>query len=432
MNSTKKRAILLCLTISCSSAQAMDEQPCFAEELTQQKVQIIKENLYYARENLCKVAMEGSKDYLKHILFTFEFDFISLCTAYIVTMEKATKLTPSKKLHAYCTQQEAVKKMHIQRKNALSRFSEETRNQIDETLIDRGKLYFEHAQIIYPYLEPYILENNNATLISFNLILTKNFTVWENFISGYASIIDLDFQDCETGKTMLHLATKQNSLDIVTYLIKRNVDCNSQTYYRKHKKKRKSPHKTALHYAVKARNILATELLLSGNCNPNIVDHHGNPPLHYVGPGIRGNMEIFEMLIKAKAKIDARNGDGQTLLYKAVKANDHHGVNYLLQYAADVTVVCFKDESDEIIESTSEWNELHQQICLGEIVDYSPYSFHNCFESPLDLANRKPMCDDDDERCEESRMEIIRLLNKNLLGHLYFVDEQESISEEQS
>ena len=39
------------------------------------------------------------------------------------------------------------------------------KEQIDETLIDQGKLFLVCAQIIYPYLKPLITEGNNATTL---------------------------------------------------------------------------------------------------------------------------------------------------------------------------------------------------------------------------------------------------------------------------
>lgn len=72
-------------------------------------------------------------------------------------------------------------------------------------------------------------------------------------------------------------------------------------------------------------------ILLAKKANPNIVDPKGDTPLHWAA----GNVQIVKMLVRAGAKVNCANRDGETPLMKAALSCDRSSAQALLDAGAD-------------------------------------------------------------------------------------------------
>lgn len=334
----------------------------------------------YSKLVLYKSANNGVEITIKNLLSSFIFDFGSLSNAYLGALRRAVKLMPNEKIRSCPYMQEAIEKIRAGRKIAIDKLPIAKKYSVDQTLLEQGKLYFSCAQIVYPYLEPYISHNHNANKLFFYIAKIGNVQILQNFVIQYEQLIDWNYVD-DSGRTVLHvlvILAQENdlndNLDMMNYLMSHNVDCNKQDYYIEVKKDvdikketddkkdtndksdadRKSDidgkndtndkicdkpvkynNKTPLHYAVENRNRELIEILLKNKANPNIVDYFKKSALHYVAPGPDGHQKIFEMLLKAGANIDSKDDEGKTLLFRAVKKNNPQEVSYLLSLGAN-------------------------------------------------------------------------------------------------
>jgi len=139
----------------------------------------------------------------------------------------------------------------------------------------------------------------------------------------------------ERGLPPLHQAVKNKDLDLIDFLIKHNADINMKNL-------RGS---TALHEAIYCGWNDVAEYLMAKGADVNAVDRVGTP-LHAIiqNPFIAPNFsQVFELLLKYNADINAKNAQGNTPLHFAAISFQPDAIEKLLNSGADVHA---KDNDD--------------------------------------------------------------------------------------
>lgn len=125
----------------------------------------------------------------------------------------------------------------------------------------------------------------------------------------------------EYNQNLLHEAISNNSLDIIDYLFKINININYQD----------EEGKTPLHYAVLYKNIYTINLLLSNKLiNKNISDIYGNNSMWIAVFNARGEYDIVKLLKKYDVDYLSKNNNGMSPLDFAKNIEDIELINILL------------------------------------------------------------------------------------------------------
>lgn len=168
-----------------------------------------------------------------------------------------------------------------------------------------------------------------------------------------------------SGSTLLHHAAGFGTLETVKWLLDAGVNVNSTN-------RRGS---TPLHWAIADKS--KVRLLLSRGANVNQKQVEGRTPLylaaslgngnkilkllldHGADPEIalangrrplmaaaeRGDVDAMRLLIEAKARVNARNGAGETALILAASCGQPDAVQFLLDRGANLAIMTKRDES---------------------------------------------------------------------------------------
>ncbi|PHH65731.1 hypothetical protein CDD81_1458 [Ophiocordyceps australis] len=133
----------------------------------------------------------------------------------------------------------------------------------------------------------------------------------------------------------LQEAAAQGNLNIVKILLDRGAEVNAEI------NNGGFPPGTALQGACEAAEPEIVDLLLARNANPNLGLGSESPPV--VAAALRGADDILEKLVKARAKVDVVDGDGETtLLNRATAILSVESLQLLLDAGANVN---FADEN---------------------------------------------------------------------------------------
>lgn len=107
-------------------------------------------------------------------------------------------------------------------------------------------------------------------------------------------------------------------------LIKQGADVNARD-------PRNDARPSSLHYACQNQNKVLVHALLFAGAEPNIYCPGLGYPLSYVAEHVH-NAEIAELLIKAGARVDLEDENGDTPLHKLLKSGDTELCSVLLKY----------------------------------------------------------------------------------------------------
>jgi len=148
----------------------------------------------------------------------------------------------------------------------------------------------------YLYLLQEKIEISNESFLK-----CKNINVAEAFIKFGININIAD----KTNFTLLHYACLRKYTELAKYLLKNGACLNAKTDYGW----------TPLYCSVSSVNYELSEHLLKNgaNANVNLTLNGGWTPLHYTL--INNHMDIFKLLLKYKADIEAKDNDGSTPLH---------------------------------------------------------------------------------------------------------------------
>ncbi len=127
--------------------------------------------------------------------------------------------------------------------------------------------------------------------------------------------------------TSLHIATKENAINLVRLLIEKGADVNSKNVNSC----------TPLHIAAQYAKPAMLEVLLENNADVEVKDKYGRSPLHSALTG-KSAEQTLALLINAKADLEARDGLGRTALIIAVQSDLSAVSRFLVQHGANVEV----------------------------------------------------------------------------------------------
>ncbi|MCT7546124.1 ankyrin repeat domain-containing protein [Aliarcobacter cryaerophilus] len=176
--------------------------------------------------------------------------------------------------------------------------------------------------------------------------------------------------------TPLHWASRKNHIELVKVLIKAGADINEKaTYY---DDEEGFSGITPLYASITLNNWEIAKLLIEAGADVNlgIETDLKYTPLLLITSQKEPSLDIFNMLIKAGADINAIDKDSWTPLHYAVKNNHIEIVNLLIEAGADVNIA--SDTGDKLtplllLSSQTEPNMeiLKMLIIAGASVDYS-------------------------------------------------------------
>ncbi|XP_057693320.1 ankyrin repeat domain-containing protein 26-like [Corythoichthys intestinalis] len=147
-----------------------------------------------------------------------------------------------------------------------------------------------------------------------------------NKLEQLVQIVGINHVDKEN-RTALHIACSLGNVELVKYLVKRNIKIDLCD---KH-------HKSALLMAVEAQHEPCVNILLEHKANLNLADLKGNTPLHIASwiPSISTAIS----LVKHNADINAKNLEGISPLTMAVEKDHINVAEFLLKKGADVNIL---------------------------------------------------------------------------------------------
>jgi ankyrin repeat protein len=126
---------------------------------------------------------------------------------------------------------------------------------------------------------------------------------------------------CVSSLRPLHIASTNGRLEILRLLVRNGADVNALV----------SGVWTALHLASKEGHLEVVRVLLENGADPNLLWWTGTP----LSEALRLNhLEVAQLLLQYDADINARDGNGSTLLHKAVFTFDPKSVRQLLERGA--------------------------------------------------------------------------------------------------
>ena len=192
--------------------------------------------------------------------------------------------------------------------------------------------------------------NKNDTHKAMNTLLESRF--WKN---SYVSTEDVEkilngdvsINACnKDGNTPLHLALENNvTTEVLMKLLDAGADVNVSD----------GLGRTPLHIAIYSNTTQEVIVkLLDAGADVNICDKYGNSPLHYAlldtdadidvrdedGDSslhhVLDKKEVFALLIKAGANVNARDGAGTTILHYASQSHYEEIASMLIEAGADV------------------------------------------------------------------------------------------------
>ena len=125
---------------------------------------------------------------------------------------------------------------------------------------------------------------------SSNLILLDSI-----FRDGERSVMEITPKENWTWlhKALLGFDSDKPSSDVINYLIGKGIDINSQDMYGM----------TALHYALRSKNIEAAITLLKAGANPNLPDERGITPLSYIN-GFPERLDLLQLMLDNGGDVD--------------------------------------------------------------------------------------------------------------------------------
>jgi ankyrin repeat protein len=139
----------------------------------------------------------------------------------------------------------------------------------------------------------------------------------------HGAVADADVQ----GLTALHAASLKGLASIVQLLIDHKADVNAV-----------SALGDPLFLAVRSRKADVVQILLGAGADPDAFRHDLDPPTALHLASLCNDTDVMRRLMEAKARVDLRDIDGATPLFRAVERNNLDAAALLLENGASVHI----------------------------------------------------------------------------------------------
>ncbi|OBT63581.1 hypothetical protein VE03_07021 [Pseudogymnoascus sp. 23342-1-I1] len=205
-------------------------------------------------------------------------------------------------------------------------------------------------------------------------IIEGNLSEVQSLIDSGAEFTSMD----NINSSLLHLAARENHLDIVKFLLERNVGTHIED----------ENGLTALHEAAKRGRTKIVELLLEYGANIDAKSKDESTPLHEAASG--GNEEVVQLLLQQKEseiqRVNATNDDGKTALYQAAALGYHLVVQSLISRGASTEIMDRTDRSPLHEASSNGHIEVLLELFKSSSIDVDCIDLRGA--TPLTLAAR--------------------------------------------
>ena len=138
---------------------------------------------------------------------------------------------------------------------------------------------------------------------------------------------DVDARN-EDGVTPLSLAVENDLLDQIAFFVNLNADINAKD------KQKMSPLLKAINTVNETKNLAILQELITPN-NVDSRDSDGNTVLHQAVKN-RASIDIIRYFINCGADLNARNANGDSILYTAVQMNNKEAGELLIKEGVDI------------------------------------------------------------------------------------------------
>jgi ankyrin repeat protein len=151
-------------------------------------------------------------------------------------------------------------------------------------------------------------------------------SVFSNFGSSSPMLLDCDAVD-ERGNTLLHTMVERSLEDKVKNLVYRGFDVNKQNF----------EGQTPLYLATLQNHLKIVQFLLRAGANPNLGNIDGATPVHVAAAN--GFSEVLAVLVRHGAFVNYQDQDGDAPLHYAVREGHVKIIEELVKnYKADVNI----------------------------------------------------------------------------------------------
>ncbi|XP_074127160.1 uncharacterized protein LOC141544661 isoform X5 [Sminthopsis crassicaudata] len=191
------------------------------------------------------------------------------------------------------------------------------------------------------YIPGYMIQSKDLRKIHKAALAGKVAKVQYRLLLGKNSVNDQD----KKKRTCLHLACVTGHLDVVSLLVERKCKLDLLDQDRR----------TPLMKAIQCQQEECATILLEHGADPNIGDNNNNA-LHYVA--YFQNIDIAAKLLRYKADIEAKNKEGLTPLFFAVRANKCDMADFLLKNGANVNALDIFQRTTLMLALSSEFTEM--------------------------------------------------------------------------
>ncbi|XP_074127056.1 uncharacterized protein LOC141544580 isoform X5 [Sminthopsis crassicaudata] len=191
------------------------------------------------------------------------------------------------------------------------------------------------------YIPGYMIQSKDLRKIHKAALAGKVAKVQYRLLLGKNSVNDQD----KKKRTCLHLACVTGHLDVVSLLVERKCELDLLDQDRR----------TPLMKAIQCQQEECATILLEHGADPNIGDNNNNA-LHYVA--YFQNIDIAAKLLRYKADIEAKNKEGLTPLFFAVRANKCDMADFLLKNGANVNALDIFQRTTLMLALSSEFTEM--------------------------------------------------------------------------
>ncbi|XP_074127145.1 ankyrin repeat domain-containing protein 26-like isoform X2 [Sminthopsis crassicaudata] len=264
------------------------------------------------------------------------------------------------------------------------------------------------------YIPGYMIQSKDLRKIHKAALAGKVAKVQYRLLLGKNSVNDQD----KKKRTCLHLACVTGHLDVVSLLVERKCELDLLDQDRR----------TPLMKAIQCQQEECATILLEHGADPNIGDNNNNA-LHYVA--YFQNIDIAAKLLRYKADIEAKNKEGLTPLFFAVRANKCDMADFLLKNGANVNALdifqrhIYHKQIEQYILPPLQASNLEKASNTGFVLgtpsmDKKVISEENSSEASIQRLPEKPGADDswpsvDDkissEKEKQPKLNLSKILN---------------------